>query len=76
MAANAAERAPEVGRFAVGVVENYSRGIEFLCKTSAALEEQPFTLCPRRYPCKRKVGDKVIVVVRKKVRYNVERLFL
>ena len=62
-AADTAKRAPEVGHFIVRVVENYSRGIEFLCKTSAALKAQPFSLCPRRYPCKSKVGDKVIVVV-------------
>ena len=59
----ATKHAPKIGGFAVGVVENYSRGIEFLCKTSAALKAQPFSLCPRRYPCKSKVGDKVIVVV-------------
>ena len=62
-AADMAKRAPEVGHLIVRIVENDSRGIEFLHKASTTFKAQPFSLCPRRYPCKSKVGDKVIVVV-------------
>ena len=62
-AADTAKRAPEVGHLIVRVVENDSRSIEFLCKTSATFKTQPFSPCSRGYPCKRKVGDKVIVIV-------------
>ena len=63
IAANAIERSPEIGGFAVGVVENYGCGIELLRETSGAFETQSFSLRTSRDPCESKVGDKVIVVV-------------
>ena len=63
IAANAVERSPEIGGFAVGIVENYGCGVELLRETSGASETQSLSLCPSRDPCKCKVGNKVIVVV-------------
>ena len=63
IAANAVERSPEIGGFAVGVVENYGCGVELLREASGAFETQSLSLCTSRDPCKCKVGDKVIVVV-------------
>ena len=64
IAANAIERSPEIGGFAVGIVENYGCGIELLRETSGAFETQSFSLRTSRDPCESKVGDKVIVVVK------------
>ena len=63
IAANAVERSPEIGGFAVGIVENYGCGIELLRKASGAPETQTLSLRTSRDPCKCKVGNKVIVVV-------------
>ncbi len=64
IAANAIKRSPEIGGFAVGVVENYGCGVELLRETSGASETQTLSLRPSRDPCESKVGDKVIVVVK------------
>ena len=63
IAANAIKRSPEIGGFAVGVVENYGCGVELLRETSGASETQTLSLRPSRDPCKCKVGDKMIVAV-------------
>ena len=63
IAANAVECSPEIGGFAVGVMQNYGCGVELLRETSGASETQSLSLCPSRDPCKCKVGNKVIVVV-------------
>ena len=48
----------------MGVVQNYGCGVELLRETSGASETQSLSLCPSRDPCKCKVGDKMIVVVK------------
>ena len=47
----------------MGVVENDSRGVEFLREVDAVSETQPLSLCPCRYPRESKVGDKMVVIV-------------
>ena len=63
IAANAVECAPEIGGFAVGVVENYGCGVELLREASGASETQTLSLRPSRNPCESEIGDKVIVIV-------------
>ena len=63
IAANAIERSPEIGGFAVGIVENYGCGVELLREASGASETQTLSLRPSRNPCESEIGDKVIVVV-------------
>ena len=63
IAANAIECSPEIGGFAVGIVENYGRGVELLREASGASETQTLSLRPSRNPCESEIGDKVIVVV-------------
>ena len=63
IAANAIERSPEIGGFAVGVVENYGCGVELLREASGAPETQTLSLRPSRDPCESEVGDKMIVVI-------------
>ena len=63
LALDTVERAPKVGAFSVGVVENDSRRVELLRETDTAFEAQPFAFRPCGDPRERKVGDKMVVVV-------------
>ena len=63
IAADAVECAPEIGGFAVRVMQHYSGGVYLLRKANAAPEAQAFALRPCGNPLERKVGYKVVVVV-------------
>ena len=63
LALDTVERAPKVGAFSVGVVENDSRRVELLRETDTAFEAQPFAFRPCGDPRERKVGNKMVVVV-------------
>ena len=63
IAANAIERSPEIGGFAVGIVENYGCGVELLLEARGTPETQTLSLRPSRDPCESEIGDKVIVIV-------------
>ena len=47
----------------MGVVKNYSCGVELLRETSGTSETQPLPLCTRSDPCESKIGNKMVVVV-------------
>ena len=63
VAANTLKCTPKVGHEGMRVVKNNRPRIKPLPYVRIPNQQKPFALRPSRHPCKRKVGDKMVVVV-------------